>query len=149
MASTRQQILEVVIARLERITRDNGYDTDAGAAVRLGEAPAFGPDDPDEAIAVLLDDDRPGKSMEQVFIELPVAIAALARPDLAAPWVVVEQVLSDVKRAMEQTDRTLGGLLHRRMERGTTRTLPREEGSLVVGATVTYICPYVEVWGAP
>jgi hypothetical protein len=46
-------------------------------------------------------------------------------------------------------DRTLGQLVPNRIERGSTRTLPREPGNGVVGAGVTYIATHLERWGNP
>jgi hypothetical protein len=149
MASNRRQILEAVRERLQAILRSGGYHTDAGALVFLGEAPNLGPDDPAQAIAILVDDDRVIGVKTQVQIELPVSIAALVRADLDTPWLMVEDVLADIKRAIEVPDRQLGlgRIVTSRIERGTTRTLERQDGTNVVGATVTYTIPYVEVWG--
>lgn len=149
MASTRQQILEALRDRLQAITQDAGFATNAGRQVLLGEAPSFGPDDPVAAIAILVGEDQVSRTGEHAIILLPVLIAALARADLDQPWVAVEQVLEDIKRAVELEDRTLGRLLRTRMERGSTRTLERDEGQVAIGAAITYVLPYAEVWGQP
>lgn len=138
-----------MLGRLEVITRRAGFTTDAGRQVYLNEAPPLGPDDPEVAIAIAVNDDEPGHQAEKIVIRLPLEIHALARADLERPWLAVERVLGDIKRAMELPDRTVGGLVLRQFERGTTRTLEREEGSSTVGAAVTYIFPYAELWGAP
>lgn len=153
--SIRQQLLELVKARLEAIrsnaTSADGvqFATDAGEHVFINETPALGPDDPEIAIAVGIGDDAVARTGEHAVIEMPLELHALAKADLEEPWKASEAVLADIKRAMELTDRSFGGRLRPRMERGTTRTLEREEGSTTVGVGVTYTFPYIEQWGAP
>jgi hypothetical protein len=149
MASNRESILAALLARVGAIQIAAGFTSDAGLAVTLGESPLLGPDDPDVAIAILVNDDDPKYQGMQIMIRLPVSIQALANPNLADPWLAVEALLGDIKRAVELEDRTLGGLVKRQIERGPTRTVLREPGSTVVGAQVTYICPYTECWGNP
>ena len=64
---------------------------------------------------------------------------------------LVEDVIGDVKTAIETSDRTLGGLLsHQRdIRRGPTRFLERESGDDIIAAGITYIVEFVEGWGAP
>ena len=149
MASARLGIIAAFKTRLEAIRADDGFNTDAGLAVVAGEVPTLGPDDPDVAIAVLVGDDEPKAQGNALFIRLPIELAAVAKATLDAPWVAVEAVLEDIKRAMELQDRTLGGLAVSNIERGSTRTLPRESGSTTVGAAMTYFCSYKEAWGNP
>lgn len=149
MASRRRAILEAMQARLETIHTAAGFATEAGAAVFLNETPALGPDDPDVAIAMLVGDDTSTWQGLHVMLQLPIEIQALAKADTAAPWWAAEDVLADIKRAMEQVDRTLGGLVKRQIERGVTRTLAREAGSTTVGVSITYVAPYTERWGFP
>lgn len=144
--SRRQLILEALQARVSAILLAGGFATDAGATVFLGETPQLGPDDPFEAIALVPDDDSV-QDKGYLFVQLPVAVQALAKADLDAPWETIEAILGDIKAAVELDDKTLGGLLKAPMMRGTTRTLAREPGSTTVGAGVTYICSYVEQWG--
>jgi len=148
-AARRQQILEAIQTRLQAIRVGGGYNTDAGLAVYLGESPVLGPDDPDVAIAIVPIDDAVDAQVKGLLIALPVEIEALAKADLAEPWVAVEQILQDIKRAHELEDRTLGGLLSSAFERGTTRSLPRQPGSTTVGAGIGYLCRYKEAWGNP
>jgi hypothetical protein len=147
--SRRQQVIEALKARVAAITIAGGFNTDAGSLVFLNETPALGPDDPDVAIAMLIRDDDPSYHGEQVFYRLPIEFQALAKADLAAPWVIVEQVLQDIKRAVELADRTLGRLLRTNLERRSTRTLEREQGSTAVGVAITYEAPIAETWGTP
>lgn len=150
---TRQQILEAVRTRLLAIRTNNGFRTDGGREVFLNETPMLGPDDPDVAIAIVTDDDEVNWQGEQVVIALPIGIQALAKADMLSgePWIAVEQVIGDIKQAVELADRTFGGLFPHphQFDRGQTRTLEREAGSAVVGASITYRALYKEVWGSP
>lgn len=145
----RRAILEAVRTRLQAIRQVDGYATDAGAHVFLNEAPVFGPDDAAVAIAILVGEDDPVFQGEHLLIRLPVEIQAIARADLDEPWLAVEDVLGDIKAAMELEDRTLGRLVKRQIERGRTTTLDREPGSEYVGAAIVYVAPYAERWGHP
>lgn len=149
MPSRRQLILEALRDRVEVIATAAGYETDAGRAVFVGEAPDLGEDDPDQAIALIVGDEVPGSQAENVHTELPINIAALAKADIDQPWLAAEAVLGDIKRAVELEDRTLGGLVKLRLQRGPTRTMQREPGSATVGIAIQYRAPYVEKWGAP
>src|SRR5574341_1196761 len=128
MASRRQQILEAFLTLVQVIRTANGFATDAGLTVFLGETPTLGPDDPDTAIAIVVGEEAPTYQGENVFIALPVGIQALAKPDLDQPWLAAEAVLGDIKKAVELADRTLGGLVRRHIQRDVTRTMERRTG---------------------
>lgn len=149
MASRRQTLLAQIQARLQAITRGNGFQTDAGDAVFLNESPVLGPDDPPEAIAVMVGEDVPVWVGENVHVTVPIEIQGLANADLEAPWITAEAVVADIKQAMELEDRRFGGLLAGRMERGSTRVVEREEGQTTVGVSVEYLFPVSEAWGDP
>lgn len=154
MASLRQALLEQLYrARLQAIQIADGYATDAGSHVFLGEAPIFGTDDPPAAIAIVVGDDELLKAQgKAIFIRLPVEIQCLAtveRERLSEPWAVIEEMLGDVKKAMEQDDELLHGNDKRTLARGVTRVLPREPGTTSVGAGITYTLGYQELWGQP
>lgn len=155
MASNRRRIIEAVAERLAGIRTAYGYATEAGALLFVNAIPNLGPDDPPAAIALLVDDDQVVATRMQVELLLPLTIAACARgsytdaQELLQAWLVAEDVLADVKRAIETADRQLGlgRIVTSRIERSTTRTIERQEGSDVVGVQITYVVPYVEVWG--
>lgn len=149
MPIRRQEILREFIERLGAITKANGFQSDAGETVFIGEAPDLGEDDPTTAIAIVVGDEEPTYQGEQLAIRLPYEIQGLAKANLEEPWVTIEEVIADIKKAVELPDRTLGGLVKRQIERQAVRALPREPGSTTVGASVTYIAPFVEVWGDP
>lgn len=145
--SKRQLALTELQERLEGIASAAGYQTDAGALIFIGEAPALGESDPTEALAIVIQPDEPGFQGEKVAITLPIEVWALAKT--TEPWATVEAVIADIKKAVE-TDHDLGGtLLPRGLERGPTQTLAREDGQQYVGAAVAYRLRYAESWGAP
>ena len=152
MASTRQLIVEAFRDRLELILIASGYDTDAGQDVFLGESVTFGPDDADQGIAIDVQEDDVSQSMgpiPELSIRLPLDIQALAKATIAQPWVAVEEILGDIKKAVETGSATWVGTLGGELTRGTTQTLERTEGANAVGAAITYEILYTETWGAP
>ncbi len=150
MSSKRRDVIAAIVSRLEEIEVANGYNTDAGQNVYLGEAPALGPDDPAAVLAVVLADEELGNQGENVVVTLPVDVQAIVKVTIATPHVTLEEMIEDIKIAIEQVDRTLGGLLVRRgLTRGPVRSLPREDGSEFVGAAVQYLAIFAEKWGAP
>jgi hypothetical protein len=150
--STRKQILQVILDRLALITRPSGFVTDAGQSVIVGEI-AIGPDDVDAAIAVVPGETGPlsERQLMKTAETLPIQIAALARvlswQDYAHAWMRAEDVLSDIKAAVEQDDRTLGGLAID-ITRGPVLPLERGEGQTTIGCAVTYDVTYATAWGA-
>jgi len=140
----RQQILEALIARMQEIQIANGYATDAGLAVHIGDVPLFGADDPTEVIVIVAQETRPGANRVEI---LPVEFQAVATVALDQPYLAAEAVLSEITRAMEVEDRTLGGLV-KDMTIGPTRLLAREPGSTTVGVGQLYDLTYVRPWGA-
>lgn len=151
MASRRRQVLEAFRTRLQAITIANAFETDCGAVVLLGEQASFGDDDRPQAIRIDVGDEQQEWAQEGLAyqIVLPIGIWAMARADLDEPWIIVEAVFADIKRAIELEDRTLNDLLTFPIERGPTQTFPREPGSAVVGLGITYIAKYKEGWGNP
>lgn len=147
--SRRQLILEAIKGRLEAIKKSDGFQTDAGCNVFLHEAPAFGPDDPQSGIAIVVADDAVGWQGANLAIGLQVELQAFSDTSLTRCWEECEAILSDIKRAMELEDRRFGGLIKPELVRGSTRTLPREPGTTTVGVGVSYGMTYVEVWGHP
>lgn len=148
-ASKRQLILEEFRRRLRAIKTEAGFDTNCGDTVMLGFSPELGPDDPDQAIAILSGEDALAWHGQNIHVKWPIEVHALAKVDLDEPWIAIEQVVSDIKRAVELEDRRLGRLVKPFLERVSVRTLPREPGSTTAGAAVTYLVPLTEAWGDP
>lgn len=147
--SRRQQILEAIRTRLRAIAPETGFRTQLGDDVLLGELPTLGKDDR-VGLAVIAGDEQIGSVREHVKVTLPIQICVVVAPeDLDEPWVTVEEAIADVKQAIELPDRTLGRLLLDNLKRGPVQTLPRESGSALMGATVTYIVEFVDLWGHP
>lgn len=147
--STRQDALRVLKERLEGITQGNGFQTDAGASLFIGERPVGGPDDPEASICVMPQADVPGHQMKNVVTALPVLVQAIVKlGENDQPWDIVEAILADIKRAVE-TDFDLSGTLLKQhgLQRGITTPHDREGGSLFVGATIEYRLEYAEGWG--
>lgn len=150
MPSIRQQIVAEMKSRLQAIRTNRGFQTDAGLALYLGGEPALGPSDPDVVIAMVIPEDALIYQQANHAIRLPFEIRALAKVDIEEPWLAVEAVLADIKKAIELEDRRLHDLLLAPgLQRGTTRTVEREPGSLTVGAVINYAAPHIENWGAP
>lgn len=150
-SSKRELAVQAIVTRLADVTVAKGYNTDAGSHIYEGEVPQLGPDDETAALAVTLDDDSvEARQGEHVICDLLVTVHAVIPDTLATPLRSVEAIVTDIKRAVEKTDRTLGGvLMNRGLTRGSTRVKRREVGSKVVGAAVEYRLQFGEVWGAP
>lgn len=154
--SRRERILEAAVARLSVIRRSNGYRTDLGDTILVGELPEFGDDDPKQVLAVLPKEDQiQAQQVGKLSITWPIDIAVLVDQRLEEPWRIVEAGLMDIKRAYELADRSLGGLLDggtnnpEGLLRGTTETYPRKSGSEIIGALITYGHHFRETWGRP
>lgn len=149
--SRRERILVALRDRLAAISTQNEFATDAGKTIFLGEVAALGPDDPPVAIAMVIQEDQVVAQVQglKFLIHLPIEIQAIAKATLDEPWLAAEAVLADIKRAVELEDRTLGGLVTKTFDRGSTRVLEREEGSTTVGGGITYVFPHAEGWGQP
>jgi hypothetical protein len=150
MPSTRQTFLEDIFrARLRAIRVVDGFNTDAGEAVSLGEVVDLGPDDADAAVAIVPGDAQVKRDQAlKFYVQLPVEIQLVAKVDLDEPWVLIEQMLADVQKAMELDDELIHGY-----ERSLTyvgeRVLPREAGMTTTGAGVTYLATFCRRWGQP
>jgi hypothetical protein len=148
--SARKDALTELRTRLEGITVVNGFTTNAGQQLFIGERPVLGPDDPAASIVMVVGTDQPAPNQgENVVYILPVKVQLLVRADVATPWDVIEDVIADVKKAVE-TDHDLAGTTVRRgLERGPTEALDRESGSEFVGVTMEYKLTMAEKWGTP
>lgn len=150
--SRRQQILQTFVDRLDSIAIENGFQTDAGKLIFIGERPVLGPSDPEASIDVVISTDVPGNQGEKVFVTIPVDVKAVVKVDSVngvTAWQTVEAVIADIKTAIE-TDHDLDGLLvNRGLERGPVEPRDREPGDEIVGAGVQYLLKYTEQWGRP
>lgn len=151
----RALIIAALISRLQAVTMANDFLTDAGQNIFTGETPQLGPDDPDIAFAVVPGDETVLVQGEKFGNNLPIEIQAVRKLSSANvgvdEWVSIEDMLSDIKSAIETGNRaesgTIDGLVPYGIDRSTTRTVPREPGSTVVAAGITYIAQFTESWG--
>jgi len=150
MPSTRQAFLEDVFrARLKTIRVIDGFNTDAGETVLLGEVVELGTDDPDAAVAIVPGDTQVRRDQaRKIFVQLPVEIQLIAKVDLDESWVLIEQMLADVQKAMEVDDELIHGY-ERSLAYAGERVLPREAGMSTTGAGVTYVATWARKWGTP
>lgn len=149
MSARRKLIIEALANRAAQIRVANGFNTDAGLTLFLGTSPSLGPDDPETAISLLVGRTRTTVDIESLkTITLPVMFDALAREDLANPLLAAESVIGDLKRAIETTDLTLGGLAEH-LDPGEVESIPREDGTLSIGLRLEYLVRYTEAWGNP
>lgn len=154
-----KRVLAEVEARIARITPENGFATDAGRTIFMGAIPQLGQDDPDAAIAIVPDDQEWETLGEHFRCDWMIAIYAVVNAvtlggseGRSRPWMLAEDVLADIKRAMEPaTDprRRMGGLLTGTLRRGPTRHFERQSGSEVIAKGQSYEHPVTEVWGHP
>lgn len=152
--SRRRRILEAYKTRLEEITGPNGFNTDAGRHVYVGEIPGLGSDDPPAVIAVVGQLDEWRQQGRAFFVAWPITVWALTKAvaavDVSPAYLAIEDILADIQRAVELDDMTLGGLVYQPIRRMAPRlALPREEGSITVGVGVTYTNDFKEGWGHP
>lgn len=155
--SKRKRAIAAMVARLQEITEDNGYSSDAGEHVFIGENPTLGPDDAEAVLAVIVQPVFPSFQNEHLLERLPLEIQALA-PAGSVPYESMEDALADVKKAIELRDedldeddaRRFGTAVQRDgIERGITQIAERPEGSQYAGLSVTYTLLIREVWGSP
>ena len=153
MATRRQQIITEIVARLQAITKANGFETDAGEHVFVGEIVRFGENDPDSAINVVVGEEISVSQRVKVIYDFTLDLQALFKADLDDTWERIELTIGDIKRAVELDDRTLDGAVNGNGQSGLERvgatTIPREPGSPVIGASVTYNARCNDTWGSP
>lgn len=145
--SKRQRVLAAVVTRLQAITQVNGFQTDCGEAIVVGRTPELGPDDPDDAIAVIPQDVTSRKAGPAYLLDWPISIQAISKEDLDDVGLRIEAVLADIKSAMELDDRRFDGLIAGDMERSAERRLEMEPDSPVLGAEILYTLQLKESWG--
>jgi len=99
--------------------------------------------------------DSPTTQGGLVRTRVPVEIQAIVPATIDDAFMALEAIVADIKRAVEiegvQAFRTrsLKGTLPMGLERGVTRVLPREDGSLFVGTGIEYVLSFEEKWGDP
>jgi len=177
VSSKRQLALADLKTRLGFITKANGFSSDAGNTIFLGEIKKLGPSDGDSALAIFVGSSEPPDSGRfttggLVRSKVPIHIHAIAKvPRDSSPLEVFEGLLADIKQAVEVEgndplhpegaawkDRYLGVIegttpspatLSRGLERDSETVHFEEGGSVITGVTVTYLMFLEEKWGQP
>lgn len=162
MSSKRSAALVDLRSRLAWIAKDNDYSSDIGNQITMGEVYQLGPDDSKTGIAVMVGDDSGESAGQRTTSVVPVEVVGYIPYDTVDAVLVIEGIIEDIKRAVEieedgARDRFLGttvddvpyGTLPCGVERGAVRTIPREAGSPIIGASVTYMLTFQEDWGQP
>lgn len=157
MDPKRLRILDAVAALLATILTANGYRTDAGQYVQIGEIRALGPDDVDYTLGVLPQEDIvvTGLQAGKIVLGLPINVAGILRLGLTDAGRARELLIADVKQAMESRPAGLMALLKAGFDnpdglmRGTTETFNRTSGADSLGFQITYVLQYSEAWGDP
>lgn len=146
---SRREAITEFKNRLQTIRTANGFHTDAGAVIAVGEAYQLGPDDPNVALSMVILDEviLPARGDLKISMHLPIEVIVLVKPDLDDVIGSIEDVIEDVKRAVERGDRQFDGRLDNTLRRGSIRTLPRESGASTCGATIPYTLPLSEAYG--
>lgn len=154
MNSKRIGAITELKRRLAAIERP-AFSTDAGKNVFVGEVVSLGHHDPETAIAIVIGDSTEthrGLSdvVEGNSVVAIQAIVKAAPADRADPFLMAEDVIADIKRAVELEDRSLDGwCLSTGFARAAIRPARRMEGSEYVGAAVEYALAVEERWGHP
>ncbi len=153
MASRRLYILEALAETLEQITLINGFNTDAGLKVELGQDLDLAEADPDAAIVIVPGAERFDPTQTKLYSEWPLAIRAVVKADLDQPWVTAEMIIADIERAVEVADRTFGDLVNFNGAHGlildSIASFERAPGSSVVGMEALFIAKLQRSWGDP
>ena len=85
MATRRQQIITEIVSRLQAITKANGFETDAGEHVFVGEIVKYGENDPVSAITVVVGDEATVSQRVKVIYDFTLDIQALFAAQLDDP----------------------------------------------------------------
>lgn len=146
------RILEVIASRLEVVDQAAGYYSDIGTDVRLDRRP------PDVStlpcVLVYLEPaevDRVTGNREQVALSITVEAFAHLKPGGHFEGQGVE-LLSDIQKAVELADDTLGGLVsgaNQGIRPASFETALPEQGVNAVSARITYAVPYIRKSGDP
>jgi len=155
--SKRQRILEDVLRRLAFITEANGYSSDLGESVLMGEDPKLGPDDP-AAIVVEVAPDQGTMSGPRILAAIPIQVQAIVLASAyESPMLAAEAIIRDIVVALEidkgeakaNLSHALDGTSAKGFVYSGTGWLTRQAGSEFVGAFVSYVANMERLWGDP
>lgn len=156
MSSRRQLVLAALATLLEEVSVANGFNTDAGAMVRLGQELELGDNDPDSAILIVSGIETFNQPQDRkLFSQWPLSIRAVVKvaDDIDDAWMAAELIVADIEKAIEVADPTFGGLVNYNGNHGlilqSIETVERDAGSPVVGIDVVFIAKLQRTWGDP
>ena len=143
------RILQTVASRLQVISQDDGYYTDIGRSIRLDMRE---PQADDLPCCLVTMGERTLESNSGCTDRIDMEITVVGyMPLIDQAYIQGDEILSDIQRAVELEDSTLGGLLRRQFGLAflSSEIYMPEIGANAVGARVTYSAPHVRVTGDP
>lgn len=143
------RILQAVAERLEVISQLNGYYTDIGRSIRLDMREPQAEDIP---CCLVMMSERSLESNSGCTSRIDMQITVVGyTPLIDQAYVHGDEILSDIQRAVELKDTTLGGLLRRQFGLAflSSEIYMPEIGASAVGARVTYSAPHMRIAGDP
>lgn len=140
--SIASEIALAIHDRLTQITVANGYLTDAGLRVFRGRRTL---DERDVPCIVLMEDidEVQDAKMNLVKLHQRYVVEAHSTCDPNNPNDKAHELLTDLKKAVFAGDKTFGGKVRNLFYR-TRRIGPREDGSALVFASVTFDAEFSE-----
>jgi len=144
-----QRIVDAVATRLESIAMENGYYTNMGLRVlRNQRAPQL----EELPCCMVYIGQRTAESQQCEAVRCAMTINVMGYAERIDPSEILGyEILSDIQRAVELEDDTLGGLLRGAfgLAFASEQILLPEVGANAVGATVVYSAPNIRVMGDP
>jgi len=145
MALNATTITAALVTVLRTVTAANGYVSNVGASVRVGEVRGMATQAP--ACFVIPGRGGPGEARygeaRQVIREYEVrGFASVLDHPTISDYALVDTVIWDIRRAMESYEPAVDSLIQSLAYRGD-RPGYREEGGNAVGAAVTYELTYL------
>lgn len=148
--SKRKQILLALAARLEAITKLNGYNTDAGEHVEHGRHVVGEGDVLPRLVLVPGDVDPIEKNLGGGEVRRWVLVVSGLIADDPINPLVAEDLLADIKRALFRSDDVrLGGLAIQVESLAGETVTDAQDGGKVAACTVPLAVRYSEGYGAP
>lgn len=143
------RIVQAVADRCLTITEENGYYTNIGARVLLDLRQ---PQADELPCIMVFAGQRTVQETLNCAARTDMEIIILGYVErIDQPLILGDQVQSDIQRAVELEDETLGGLLRGQhgLAYASSEIFMPEVGANVVGARVTYSAPSVRLTGNP
>lgn len=144
------RIVQTLVDRLQVIEQGAGYYTDIGARILLNMRP---PQVDELPCCMLFAGERTVESVAgcQTRVDMDITVIGYDSHNDADALTIGDRLQSDIQRAVELEDASLGGLLRRQYGlafQSSELFLP-EIGTNAVGARVTYSAPHIRLTGDP